>query len=120
MCDANIGSRIARVLSAAGPDVVRASIVLPDEKDDIILEYAVADDRFLITCDRDFGELVFLKQAAAPPGIIYVRFEPDHVEQILPRLLPLLEFEKLNGHMTVIGTKRDRFVPLPVKSKDNG
>jgi len=35
-------------------------------------------------------------------------------------LLPLLEFEACNGHMTVIGTKRDRVVPLPVKSRYNG
>jgi predicted nuclease of predicted toxin-antitoxin system len=120
MCDANIGSRIARVLSAVGHDVVRASVVLPHAKDDVILAYAVADDRFLLTCDRDFGELVFLKHASAPPGIIYIRFEPDDVEQILPRLLPLLEFEQRNGHMTVIGTQRDRSVPLPAKSKDHG
>ena len=89
ICDANVGSRIAR---------------------------ALADERVLITCDRDFGELVFQRGAAAPPAIIYVRFEPEDVLDVIPRIIPLLDFDRLKGHMTVVGDEYDRRTPFPQKS----
>jgi predicted nuclease of predicted toxin-antitoxin system len=116
ICDANIGSRLARALMAEGHDVVRASEVTPGAGDEDVLGYAVANDRVLITCDRDFGELVFLQGATPPPAIVYVRFEPEDVLEIIPRLIPLLDFDRLSGHMTVVGAERDRRTPFPEKS----
>jgi len=84
------------------------------------MAYAVANDRVLVTCDSDFGELVFLEGQKPPPAIIYIRFEPEDVADIVPRLLPLLDFTMLRGHMTVIGDRRDRRTPFPTKSNDHG
>ena len=96
--------------------MVRATHVTPGAKDDEVLGYAVENERVLITCDRDFGELVFQRGATAPPAIIYVRFEPEDVLDIIPRIMPLLDFDRLKGHMTVVGDEHDRRTPFPQKS----
>ncbi|MFX8207331.1 DUF5615 family PIN-like protein, partial [Acinetobacter baumannii] len=80
LCDHNIGSVISRALIAAGHDVERAVHVMPDASDAAILAHAVETDRILVTCDRDFGELVFKHGRPPPPAIIYIRFEPQQVE----------------------------------------
>lgn len=120
LCDANIGSIIAHALAGEGHDVVRAIHVLPHADDRVVLAYAVEHDRILVTCDSDFGEHVFLRGCAPRPAIIYVRFEPEHVADIIPRLLAVLDFEALRDHMTVIGERRDRRTPFPARSNDNG
>jgi predicted nuclease of predicted toxin-antitoxin system len=112
LCDANIGSTIARAMSGHGYDVERAIHVMPDAKDEILLAYAVAQQRVLVTCDSDFGELVFHKRLPPPPAIIYIRFEPDQVADIVPRLMPLLDFDALRDHMIVIGTENVRRRPF--------
>ena len=70
LCDHNIGSIIAKALAAEGHDVARAVHVVPRASDEVVLQYAVDHDRVLITCDRDFGELVFKRGQSAPPAII--------------------------------------------------
>ena len=119
ICDANIGRRIALALAAEGHDVLRSTDVLPDGSDAEVFAYAAKAARVLITCDRDFGELVFRHGAEPPPAIIYVRYEPEDVLDILPRLIPLLDFERLNGHMAVLGAEHDRHTPFPKRDQTN-
>ena len=116
LLDANVGSTIAQALLAAGHDVVRAALAFPDASDDAILATAVAEDRILITGDRDFGRLVFQHGAEQPPAIIYIRFEPEEVAEVVPRLMPLLDDPELKGHLTVVGHENTRRRPFPAKS----
>ncbi len=74
---------------------------------------AVTQQRVLLTCDSDFGELIFLKRQSPPPAVIYVQFEPADVEDIVPRVLPVLVNEDIIGHMVVIGEKADRMTAFP-------
>ena len=114
LCDANIGSRLAALLAAAGHDVVRSIHQLsPSAPDREVLALAVSDARILLTCDADFGELVFLSGAEPPPAIVYVRFEPDEVEEIAPRVLAVLDQPDLEGHIAVIGRSTDRMTEFP-------
>ena len=114
LCDANIGSRLAEGLSAAGHDVVRSIHVLGQAAlDEDILALAVTDARFLLTCDSDFGELVFGHGKQAPVGIVYIRFEPEDVNDIIPRVLSVLQSDNIAGHMAVIGKAGDRMTLLP-------
>jgi predicted nuclease of predicted toxin-antitoxin system len=120
LCDHNIGSIIARALQAQGHDVERAVQVTPHADDLVVMAYAVAQKRVLITCDSDFGEHVFLRGAEPPPAIIYIRFEPQDVHDIVPRLVAVLDFDSLQGHMTVIGEHRDRRTPFPKRNDKHG
>src|SRR5262249_24084702 len=56
---------------------------------DAILQRACAEDRILVTCDKDFGELVF-REKRLHRGVILLRLEnPNPVNRIaaLQRLL---------------------------------
>ena len=113
LCDANIGSTLARALLGQGHDVAQAALSYRYDDDEAILERARVEQRILVTCDRDFGELVFGHGASPPPAIIYIRFEPQDVADIIPRLLAVLEPEALQDHLTVIGDTADRRRPFP-------
>lgn len=114
ICDANIGSRLATAFAAAGHDVIRSIHALAqDASDEDVMVLAVKEQRILITCDSDFGALIFLHGQAPPPAVIYVQFEPANVEDIIPRILPLLEMENLLGRMVVVGETTDRMSALP-------
>jgi predicted nuclease of predicted toxin-antitoxin system len=45
----------------------------PGSADDAVLRRSVAESRVLLTFDKDFGELVFLRGADASAGVILFR-----------------------------------------------
>jgi predicted nuclease of predicted toxin-antitoxin system len=100
---------------SAGHDVAEAALLFRSADDESVLAHAILQGRILITCDRDFGELVFLHGAPPPPAIIYIRFEPEDVADIIPRLNGALDFERLKDHMTVIGDETTRRRAFPRK-----
>jgi predicted nuclease of predicted toxin-antitoxin system len=120
LLDVNVGSTIASALIAAGHDVVRVSHVAPRDEDPDVLARAAGDRRILVTYDRDFGELLFTRRVDLPVAVIYIGYRSDDVDQVVARLMPLLDFDRLSGHMTVIDQRRDRRTPFPVRSIDNG
>jgi predicted nuclease of predicted toxin-antitoxin system len=44
-----------------------------------VLERAVKEHRILLTFDRDYGELVYRRNLAPPPGIIFFASSPLHL-----------------------------------------
>jgi predicted nuclease of predicted toxin-antitoxin system len=75
--DRNAESRIARALQALGYDVRTIARDYPASlADREILALAVAEDRILITNDRDFGDLIF-RQGQPHRGMIYLRLPRD-------------------------------------------
>jgi predicted nuclease of predicted toxin-antitoxin system len=114
VCDANIGSRIAKALTLANHDVVRSIHALGQQaSDEDVLAYAAVEDRLLISCDSVFGRLIFLERLPPPKALIYVQFEPQNVEDIVPRILPILERGDIDGKMIVIGDSSDRMTAFP-------
>jgi predicted nuclease of predicted toxin-antitoxin system len=120
LLDVNIGSTVARALRDAGHDVVRAAITYPTASDAAILGHATRECRILVTRDGDFGGLIFQNGAAPPPAVIYIRFEPSDIAQMVSRLMAVLDNDRLRDHMTVIGPDHDRRRPFPVRSEDHG
>ena len=64
LTDRCAGRRLAEWLRNNGHDVVEAQNLGPDPGDRAILEQAGADDRVLITMDKDFGELIYLRRVS--------------------------------------------------------
>ncbi len=64
---------IVRALRDAGHDVWAVAEESPGAADDEVADLAHADERLLITEDRDFGRLVYAHQRGSH-GVVYVRY----------------------------------------------
>ena len=116
----NVGRRIAAALEANGHDVLRMALINQAAEDPDVLALAVTQRRILVTFDRDFGELIFSRKAPIPPAVIFLRYRPRDVPAVIERLLPILDSDALQGHMTIIDPVRVRRTPFPIESNDNG
>jgi predicted nuclease of predicted toxin-antitoxin system len=112
LLDENVPIASAQSLRRAGHDVVQAA---SRDTDLALLERARAEQRIVVTFDRDFGFLVFRGGAPAPRGIAYFRSVPTNPEAPAEELLALLETPGviLEGKLTVIERARIRQRPLP-------
>lgn len=120
LLDVNVGRRVAEALQAAGHDALRLALSNATAEDPDVLAMAVEGGRILVTFDRDFGELIFARGLPVPPAVIYLRYRPRDVLAVIDRLLPLLDFGALEGHMTIVDPVRVRRTPFPSESNDNG
>jgi predicted nuclease of predicted toxin-antitoxin system len=72
--DENIPDEVVALLRVAGHDVLSVSEYQPGLIDRDVLHLASRESRILVTFDKkDFGELIFLRGAGAPPGLILFR-----------------------------------------------
>ena len=72
MVDECTGPTVAKWLVHQGHDVVSVFDAARGSEDDHILEWAVREDRVLITIDKDFGELIF-REKKPHRGIVLLR-----------------------------------------------
>ena len=80
LLDASASARALRpLLEELGHDVTAIVDIDRQASDESILELAVAEERILITLDKDFGDLVFARGHAH--GCIIRLFEGDAMEQ---------------------------------------
>ncbi len=63
LIDRCAGHRLSEWLRAQGHDVVESRERGPDPGDRVLLEWARAEDRILVTIDKDFGAFIFLDKA---------------------------------------------------------
>lgn len=101
-------------LRAAGIDVVAIAETMPAAGDAPVLRYAAAHRRWLLTFDRDYGELVFARSVPPPPAIVYLRqgpYAPDAPAQVVLDLIGRADW--VAGHLVVVSGRVLRRRPLP-------
>ncbi|WP_297449130.1 DUF5615 family PIN-like protein [Ferrovum sp.] len=101
------------VLRAAGHDVLSIAESYSGVADTEVLSLARKDKRWLVTFDRDYGELLFARNLAPPPAVILLRvpsYRPDEPAAWLELLL--LDQESLIDKFTVFTGKTLRSRPL--------
>ena len=108
-CNADLVS----ALRSDGHDVLYAVESLRGATDEEILKKADEEDRFLLTEDKDFGELVFRLMQPAQ-GIILLRFDVADSALKISRLRFLIESRpgQLSGLFVVVDKSKIRFRPL--------
>lgn len=86
----------------------------PGATDDDVLARAQAEQRVLVTFDKDFGELAFRRGQAAARGVILLRprlRSPAFLASFLVRVLQQpIDWE---GHFSVANESQVRVVALP-------
>jgi predicted nuclease of predicted toxin-antitoxin system len=101
----------ARFLKNSGYDVVLvAELGLSQASDEDILRTAQDQQRILVTRDRDYGNLVFVRGMGC--GVIYLRILPSTVNSIHNQLTQVIEnyaTEELAGAFVVVEPSGYRF-----------
>ena len=101
-------------LRAAGVDVESVGERMPSASDADVLAYAAANGLWLVTFDRDHGELIFARKAPAPPAILYLRqgaYPPAWPAEAVLAALEQADF--VAGHLDVIAGQSVRRRALP-------
>jgi predicted nuclease of predicted toxin-antitoxin system len=113
LANENFPAPAIRKLRAAGIDVTAVAESMPAAADAEVLAFARQQDRWIITFDRDYGELVFKEGLPAPPAILYLRQEPYPVDRPADLVLAMLAEPSLGeGYLVVISersVRRKRF-----------
>ncbi len=113
----NFPAPSVRTLRAAGVDVLSVQEAMPGATDETVLAIAHSSARWLVTFDRDYGELVFSRHCVPPPAILYLRQGAVPLTWPAERVLALLaEPELADGYLVVIEARGLRRRPLPKES----
>ncbi len=115
LLDQDVYAATARFLLDLGHDVVLvAGLGLSRAQDREILRVAQEQNRVLVTRDRDFGNLVFVRELSA--GVIYLRVLPSTLNAVhaeLERVLNLHTETELAQAFVVIEPGGHRVRRLP-------
>jgi predicted nuclease of predicted toxin-antitoxin system len=110
----NFPAPALRVLREAGVDVLSVREIMAGASDQAVLDKARDTGRWLVTFDRDYGELVFRRGLAPPPAILFLRQEPIPPSGVAQAVLELVGNPDLaDGHFVVIEGRTIRRRPLP-------
>ena len=85
----NLPAPSVPLLCAAGYDVFSIAEPCPGIDDGEVLSRATRDQLWLVTFDRDYGELIFARGHPSPPVVILLRvkaYHPDAPAQWVMRL----------------------------------
>ena len=105
LLDVSASSRSMRAtLTRLGHDVISASDVIPGTADEEILDIAAEEGRILVTEDKDFGELVFVRGLAHP---CIIRFAEMRVEEKVAAMVELLDLhaDAMNSGVMIVVTR---------------
>lgn len=114
LANENVPLPAVKLLRAKGVDIVATAETMPGASDEQVLHFARDEGRWLVTYDRDYGELVFSRGLPSPPAIVYLRQEPypptrpaDLLENLLARP------DQVEGYFVVVGERSIRKRRLP-------
>jgi predicted nuclease of predicted toxin-antitoxin system len=121
LLDQDVYAVTARALSDAGHDVVLAAEWgLAQAPDGHILKVAQENERVVVTRDRDYGNLVFVREVGT--GVIYLRLLQNNLNAVHIELLRVLQRytqADLLGSFVVVEADRHRFRRPMEKHEEN-
>jgi predicted nuclease of predicted toxin-antitoxin system len=121
LANENFPGPAVRLLRERGVDVLWASESMSGADDPEVLARARAEGRWLLTYDRDYGELVFSRGLPSPRAVIYLRQEAYPPQRPADLVLELLaQPERVDGLFLVVTERSVRIRHLPTDAKPGG
>lgn len=114
LANENFPGDAVETLRNSGHDVLWIRTAAPGSDDPTVLARAQAENRILITFDKDFGELAFRSKLPASSGVILFRINAPsakYVAEVVARILD--SREDWAGHFSVVDNRRVRMTRLP-------
>jgi predicted nuclease of predicted toxin-antitoxin system len=111
LLDQDVYGLTVRFLIEVGYDILTlAQLDMSQAPDEEVLKAAQSQNRILITRDRDYGNLIFVKGLGS--GVIYLRMQPNTLAAVHSELLRVLELyaeADLIGSFVVVEADKHRF-----------
>ena len=112
----NIPEDCVAGLRQSGHDVLWIREAAPGSPDSDVLARALAEERLLITFDKDFGDLVFRRGAKASHGVILFRISQRSPAAVAERITAVLASrDDWARHFSVVDDFVIRMRRLPEK-----
>jgi predicted nuclease of predicted toxin-antitoxin system len=104
LADENLPLATIEALRQAGHDVSWVRADHPGAKDTWLLELAEADERVLLTLDKDFWQITIQKRTPLDrSGVILFRVHPAIPQNVTPLVLGALDSgQEWRGHASVV------------------
>ena len=118
LADENFPGPAARALRERGDDVRWVAEESPGATDEEVIDLVAADQRILLTFDKDFGEIVRRHRLPRECGIILFRLRTASPEEAVAEVLKALSAERdWAGRFAVVKEGWVRQGPLPLTEK---
>lgn len=116
LADESCDFSVIRALRQVGYAVKAIAEISPSLPDEDVLALAVAENRLLITEDKDFGEWVFAHQHAMT-GVLLIRYPASMRSVMVAAVIDLMgqHATEIDGSFTVLEPGRAR-----IRKKNNG
>jgi predicted nuclease of predicted toxin-antitoxin system len=114
MANENVPGDTVAALRRHGHDVSWIRSDAPGSTDHELMQRATAEDRLILTMDKDFGELAFRYRLPASAGIVLLRIRAGAPSGLTRIAVAALDSrDDWIGHFSVIENDRIRMTPLP-------
>ena len=116
VADESCDFHVVRALRSAHHDVVAICETSPSLPDSHVAEFAISEDRVLLTEDRDFGEFVHA-HGVRIGGVVYIRYPAQARSQLPGAVLSLVREhgDALRGAFVTMEPGRYRMHRLPAE-----
>ncbi len=113
LADENFPGVAVRALQANGYDLIWIRTTSPGISDPEVLKFAQAEDRILLTFDKDFGELAFMTELPATSGIILFRIQSPSSIILTEKIIAAIALrDDWAGHFSTIDNNKIRMRKL--------
>ena len=121
LLDACVASQtLHTVLTGLGHDVLSARDGYSHATDEVLLALAYRERRVLVTQDKDFGELVFLRRLPHPCIVRLVGLGVAETVEAMRQLIERHSDEMRAGAIVVVTARRVRIRPAASDERDEG
>jgi predicted nuclease of predicted toxin-antitoxin system len=118
LANENMPGEAVAALRQEGHDVAWVTNDAPGSSDEVVLARAQAEERIVLTFDKDFGELAFRSGLPALCGIILFRIETENPSRATAIITAALRSRSdWAASFTVVEEDRIRMTPLPVAGR---